>query len=280
MVYSVKKAVCFSVDLEEDLPPYIERGYRGIHEGLSRLLDVLSEFKTNADFFVTGEVLSKFPSIVKRVMSEGHILGCHGLRHELLCGKPFQMQYQELSKATEKLKKVTGEDVVMFRAPMFGIDGTTIKALDRLGYRYDSSVLHNRMIRKHRVFTLSDMRNAPRKPYHPSYDDIAEEGEANLLEIPLTENPDARATPIGMGYLNLQGSEKTFSLIKRVKASYVTFLIHPWECIDLGRIYPSIPEPWHRLCKSDMLALRDFIKRVKQEFEIATLQEIGADYEE
>src|SRR5438105_1693442 len=72
--------VAFTVDLEPDCPPFLS-GFRGVEQGLPRLLDLLSELAVPATFFTTGDVARRFPAAVERVVADGHELGCHGMTH-------------------------------------------------------------------------------------------------------------------------------------------------------------------------------------------------------
>ena len=65
--------VAFTVDVEPDCPPFL-RGFRGIEQGMPRLLDLLAARGIPATWFTTGDVATRYPGVVERIVSEGHEL--------------------------------------------------------------------------------------------------------------------------------------------------------------------------------------------------------------
>src|SRR5713101_4261915 len=222
-----------SVDVEPDISEFLRDSYSGICEGLPRLLDLLDEFGIRADFFVVGQLVASFPELVRDITRRGHEVGSHGFDHRLLCAERPSVQYSLIERSLEALKKASGQPIRIFRAPNFSANWATIEALERLGVDLDSSVLPGRIARKWRVFKVYDHRDAPRRPYRPSRTDIDEVGSSKVLEVPLTENPAQEGTPVGLGFLNIHSSETASHLVECVEAPYVSFLIHPWELVDL-----------------------------------------------
>ena len=72
--------VCFTVDVEHDCPPFLTT-YRGIEEGMPRLMGLLAEEGVRSTFFITGDVAQRYPAIVKQLVDQGHEVGCHGQTH-------------------------------------------------------------------------------------------------------------------------------------------------------------------------------------------------------
>jgi peptidoglycan/xylan/chitin deacetylase (PgdA/CDA1 family) len=130
--------VVLSVDVEQDVPPYLS-SWRGVEEGLPRLLDLLDELGVGATFFVTGECCRLFPSTVREI-AERHEVGCHGYRHERFDRLPADEQFRRIKVATEIIERTTGERPKGFRSPNFRCNTSTYEALSRLGYVYDSSL--------------------------------------------------------------------------------------------------------------------------------------------
>ncbi|MHB8919068.1 MAG: polysaccharide deacetylase family protein, partial [Desulfocucumaceae bacterium] len=48
-----------------------------------RVLDVLKAAGVKACFFVVGEKARRHPDIIRTIVSEGHEIGSHGLRHRI-----------------------------------------------------------------------------------------------------------------------------------------------------------------------------------------------------
>ena len=245
-------------------------------EGIPRILEQLNLFSIKADFFTTADICLKYPEIIKQIIACGHDIGCHSYNHsiEYFGRENFKKQLNDLSKATEILKKATGDSPISFRSPNFSVNGNTIRALENLGYAIDSSILPGRKVKKWKIFTLLDYSDVTTKIYTPSYSDARNIGESKMLEVPLTENPLAKGSPLGLGFLNAYGLEKTIEAINKVDNDYIMFLIHPWEAVDLGKYYPNL-KPWlHRACSGNIEPLNGFLEYVSERYTFSTIKDI------
>ncbi|MDD3664001.1 MAG: polysaccharide deacetylase family protein [Bacteroidales bacterium] len=52
---------------------------RNVVDNVLRLLNLFSEKKTSATFFLLGEVADKYPTLVKKIAKDGHEIGVHGI---------------------------------------------------------------------------------------------------------------------------------------------------------------------------------------------------------
>jgi peptidoglycan/xylan/chitin deacetylase (PgdA/CDA1 family) len=258
----MKPKIVITVDVERDYPNGLHGSYLGITHGLPRLLEVFEEFGLGADFFVSREIVESFRGMVKDLATKGHSLGSHGTGHDYLCRMDYEAQLVDISKSTKALREVLSSRPIMFRAPQFGADGNTILALENLGYRLDSSVLPGRLVRKRLFGNILDFTDAPREAYRPSTGDITSRGGSSIIEVPLVENPFRKGTPIGMGYLNSAGYKTTIEACRAHNGSYITFLIHPWECVDILGSYPHLPRHLVSECSSDMSNLRSMLQEL------------------
>jgi len=267
------KQVVVTVDLEKDYHTP-GKSFRGVDEALPRLLDLLDRHGIRATFFATADLAATRADALREIVRRGHSLGCHGESHdvEYLGGRSWAWQRESLTRATESLAAAIGIRPTGFRAPNFSADGATVRVLEELGYRYDSSVLPGRVVG--RLRKRLDFLSAPRDPYHPSRDDPALPGNATLWELPVTENPFAAGGPIGLGYVNVEGPDRAIDAVACAIASPVVFLIHPWEFVDPppGRI-PS----WMRTgCTSNPAALDAFLNRLRAEHTLTTFDAVLA----
>lgn len=273
------RALIITMDVEPDLTRYLTESYHGI-ESIPKFLQILSKNDIKCDFFITANIAKTFPNIVKNIAKGNHYIGNHGMDHKTpyYCKKSIKWQKDEISKSTEILENATGKKITMFRAPNFSANGNTITVLESMGYNIDSSVLPGRRLRYKRIIPIYDFRNVSPTPYLPSSEDIRKSGKSSILEIPLTGNPELPGRPIGVGYLNHHGVEKTLSLIDKVKSEYVTFLMHPWENINLGRYHPQLPEGWKAGCKDNIDEISRLIKELKKSCEFINLHDIFSEY--
>jgi peptidoglycan/xylan/chitin deacetylase (PgdA/CDA1 family) len=77
-----------------------------------KLLDILKESRTSATFFVTGESLAhtEAPSILRRMVAEGHTIGNHGQLH-------LKTEYPGYEISQRRIETACGIRTGIFRAP-------------------------------------------------------------------------------------------------------------------------------------------------------------------
>ena len=128
--------VAFTIDVEQDCPPYLNT-WRGIEEGMPRLLDLLKSENVPATFFCTGEVARRFPKSIEQIVSAGHELGCHGDTH----AKFTDISRQEAMNEIRNSKAVLSEydSVTSFRAPYLKFPQTYTSLLKENDFKLDSS---------------------------------------------------------------------------------------------------------------------------------------------
>ena len=262
--------VAITVDLERDYQAPA-RSFRGVEEAMPKILALFEGHGVRATVFATSDLCDRFPDALMEIRRRGHALGCHGESHDIeyLSAQPYEWQLESLRRATEAIEETAAMRPRGFRAPNFSANGDTIRALEELGYDYDSSVLPGRLVKAKGLVTLLDFRVAPRDPYRPSRDDPALPGPSKLWELPVAENPLAPGGPIGLGYLNVYGVEKALEAIAQSAADPCVFLVHPWELLDPA---PGTIPKWMRMgCTSDTSNLDAFLARVRLEHDLTTL---------
>lgn len=128
--------VAFTVDVEPDCPPYLT-GFRGIEHGMPRLLDLLAEERVPATFFTTGEVASRFPEVVARIVRDGHELASHGMTHRAFTTLEAGEARREIEESATILRR--SASVTSFRAPYLQLPPTYLPLLEQAGFTLDSS---------------------------------------------------------------------------------------------------------------------------------------------
>jgi peptidoglycan/xylan/chitin deacetylase (PgdA/CDA1 family) len=269
------KKIIITVDVEQDFPAKVKNGYLGV-ESLPQLLSILKQINIKATFFITADTCARYPEIMQQILDNGHLIGCHGYNHKELWFKTYYQQLKEIKKSTAIIVDTLGVQPKMFRAPRFSVNKNTIKALIKLNYEIDSSILPNHEVRMLKgIFRCHSHKNAPILPYYPSTKCILEKDtNSSLIEVPLTENPLLTGAPIGAGFLNKYGADKTLQAISMVKQDYVIFLIHPWELIDLSLYYPSL-NPWvFEICSGNINEFEYFFKKLCNKYTICNLDDV------
>ncbi len=194
--------VAITVDLEHDCPPFLT-SYRGVTQGMPRLLDLLAAEQVPATFFCTGDVARKHPEIVRRLVDEGHELGCHGDTHARFGGMDRATAERELADAGKTLRAF-GCQVTSFRAPNLDFPAAFVPLLAAHGFRLDSSQ------GKHKPgsFFVS-----------PSFVATADGG---IERVPATIAPSAVRLPRPIRQ----------ALFARMRDP-VVFFFHPWVFVDV-----------------------------------------------
>ncbi|MEC0090304.1 polysaccharide deacetylase [Paenibacillus macquariensis] len=83
-----------------------------------QLLDILAKNQVKATFFMIGNNVQKYPSAVKRTLSDGHALGLHGLTH--VKGKFYKSPSSALAEMdtdNKYIEKITGVRSTLIRPP-------------------------------------------------------------------------------------------------------------------------------------------------------------------
>lgn len=81
------------------------------------LLDGLKKRGVHATFFVMGKQAEQYPEIIKRMEEEGHLIGNHTYSHIQLKKSNREEFKAELTKTSEIIQEITGEELQYVRPP-------------------------------------------------------------------------------------------------------------------------------------------------------------------
>ena len=197
------------------------------------ILQILSDHRASATFFVLGWVGLHERGLVRRISEAGHEIASHGMAHGMLHRLSPAEFRRELLDSRKLLEDITGKAVVGYRAPTFSITHRTAWAIDVLaeaGYQYDSSVFPVR----HDRYGVPDAPRFAHRAVGP--------GGGNILELPpLTLRMGGVNLPVGGGgYFRLLPVRLVArGLNKARKAGQPAMVyLHPWE-FDPGQ--PLLP---------------------------------------
>lgn len=208
-------------------------------DGLPKLLGLYSKHDIPCTFYLTADIVEIKPEIVDIIKAHGHEVGCHGLVHSnerALDLLSFDEQLRDIKKAKETIEKISGQ-VVSFRAPALRINGDTIRVLDELKFKTDSSVASQRF---DGPFSFGAKRKigwigAPRKPYHPSISNPFRKGNSDLLEIPVSSFLFPYTGTTMRISKNITRILQRILFIEAKKTGKpIVFLMHPNEAIDVS----------------------------------------------
>jgi peptidoglycan-N-acetylglucosamine deacetylase len=192
------------------------------------ILDLLDVFKCRCTFFVLGEMAEWYPALVRELADRGHEVACHGLHHVDMTVLGPQRFAEQLSTATEILEGITGHRPKGFRAPNLVYEPWATKILEDNGYDYDSTMCVSRPIGgKYKGWS-----DAPINPYHPSYCNLAETGDAKLVEVPLPPFPILRISAGSSIFTRILGYQwSRIALRSAMRTGHTAYYLHPWELV-------------------------------------------------
>ena len=102
-----------------------------------KILDTLKKHNIKAAFFLVGNYLEKNPDLVRRMASEGHIVGNHTMHHYDMSKISDRETFQkELSDLEALYKDITGEELPKYYRPPQGIySKENLTMAKELGYK-------------------------------------------------------------------------------------------------------------------------------------------------
>lgn len=165
---------------------------------LPRLQALCDSYGVRPSYLVTHEMATKEPSrtILRNLLSSGRCeIGAHlhpwsspPYREEDLVGRyPSQLDDAQLEtqlrELTDAISTSLGVRPASYRAGRHGFDTRSLKILETLRYRVDTSVdpLFNERRKGGPSFA-----GAPVSPYQPGHDDVSRPGLSPILEIPVS----------------------------------------------------------------------------------------------
>jgi polysaccharide deacetylase family protein (PEP-CTERM system associated) len=192
-----------------------------------QVLDIFGRRGLKATFFVLGWIAERHPSLVRRIVTEGHELASHGYDHTRVHNFTSEQFRADVVRTKAILEDISGVQVRGYRAPSYSINAKNLWALDVLqetGHVYSSSIYPIR-------HDLYGMPEAPRFPFRSRPDGI--------LEIPVTTvRMGGRNYPCGGGgYFRLLPYGAFRWMLARVNeqdGQSGLFYFHPWE-VDPGQ---------------------------------------------
>src|SRR5262245_36754703 len=84
-------------------------------EHTPRVLDALKEAGVVGTFFVIGERAEQYPDLVRRIVSEGHVLGHHSFTHSPPHETSSRQLLAEVQRTRDLLRELVGEAPILFR---------------------------------------------------------------------------------------------------------------------------------------------------------------------
>jgi hypothetical protein len=224
------KTLLFSVDVESDLHT---GKFKGIKNGLKKILDIVKEFDVPTTLFVSPDCLDK-SNIFLKFIDYGHEIALHGETYERFDKLSFMEKKSFVEASIETFHSILGVKPLGFRAPQHRIDAQMLRILENYEFKYDSSVSPRNIILPKHFF-------APTSPYYPSRTNIFRKGESKILEIP----PSSIFIPfvaMSLRLFNMWQMKRLFDALY-LSRNIVSFYVHSWDFIELpeSKVYKFCP---------------------------------------
>ncbi len=104
------------------------------NEDTEQLLSILESHNVKTTFFMTGGWVESYPDDVKAIASAGHDLGNHSENHKQMSQISAAECREEILKVHDRVKELTGKDMILFRPPYGDYNDTLIDTANSLGY--------------------------------------------------------------------------------------------------------------------------------------------------
>lgn len=202
-----KSGCAITVDVEGD---FGTDALRGVDEVLPRLLDGFAAHRVRATLFVVGAVATKRPKILRRAVSEGHVIGSHGVTHTAFGRLNENDRRAELADSRRMIEDASGAPCDAFRAPFFDAPDDLGRLLEAAGYRWSSSKAPFSPIARYRWLGATRAHRWPGTS-------VVEHPVSRILGLPMPDGLSYRRLfhPLGL-------------LQKRPPA---VFYLHPYELL-------------------------------------------------
>ena len=103
-------------------------------DDIDSILKTLEKENVKITFFMVGEWMDKYPEAVEKIYKAGHEIANHSDTHKHVNNLSYEDNVKEIESANEKIKKITGVENKLYRAPYGEYNNTVIKAAKENGY--------------------------------------------------------------------------------------------------------------------------------------------------
>ena len=225
------------------------------------VLQVLEELKLKITFFIVGQdaAFERNHKYLKNIADAGHDIANHSFKHETWLHLYTKDEIrQEIEKAHDIIKEVTGKEPIGFRGPGFSWSATLLEVLAERGYAYDASTLPTVIgpLARWYYFHTSNLSKKEREDRKEIFGKFSDgfrklkpyfwklKHDRKLLELPVTTMPFFRI-PFHLSYLLYISNISTHLmmlylnfaiLLCKLTKTQPSFLLHPLDLIGGDQI--------------------------------------------
>jgi peptidoglycan-N-acetylglucosamine deacetylase len=122
-------------------PSVISRGEFGPNVALPRILALLEKYDVTSTWYIPGHTIATYPDECARVAEAGYEIGHHGWTHRPPAALTREEEEEELVRANEAIRKLTGRKARGYRSPSWDLSPHSVDLLLQHGFVYDSSMM-------------------------------------------------------------------------------------------------------------------------------------------
>jgi polysaccharide deacetylase family sporulation protein PdaB len=100
-----------------------------------QILDILKKEHVKATFFVVGTMAKRYPSVLKRIDQEGHIVSNHSWNHPVLTKLPEAGVMKQIEDTNNVVKNAIGKTPLLIRPPYGALNKKLAKSIGNKGYK-------------------------------------------------------------------------------------------------------------------------------------------------
>lgn len=225
------KAVAVTLDLESDHSGLLKDEYR-IFNDRERIKELLEYFKKEGvklSLFVVGELLEKYPEMVKLYTEYECEFHCHSYTHDPNAAD----SEEEITKSKAAFVKFFNKEPLGYRAPLGKISDRGIETLGKNGFVFDASIFP--------TYFPNPFKYIHKKKYIHNYNG------SKMVEIPSTPISPLRLA-FSLSYIKLLGYRAFQFLfnISRLPGSMV-FVCHLHDCFTQAEQVKKLSYFWQRI---------------------------------
>lgn len=94
------------------------------------MLDILNDYNVKVNFYVEGKLANKNVDLIKKINSEGHLIGNHSYSHGDFKVLDKKNQREEINKTNNILMNIINKKITYFSPPSGGFNQTTLDLMD------------------------------------------------------------------------------------------------------------------------------------------------------
>jgi len=207
----MSKNICFTIDIEPDYGGLLKTDqYEGLKD-LPKILEIIKKYDLKVTCFVTGKTFEDNDSLIDILREMESEIEQHSFSHKI-GNKNWQ---DDIEKGFYSHAKIVGKKPIGYRSPQGIIFKEQIDFLEKLGYKFDSSIFPTYFPGRF------NRKQFPQKPFKIL--------GKNIVEMPFSVIPKIRI-PFGLSYIQLFGLN-FFKLFSKIfgKPETIIFDFHSYE---------------------------------------------------